>query len=132
MGTRSLTYMQDELGRNIVCMYRQYDGYPNGHGLQLARFLDGFTVCNGYNQAKTKLANGMGCLAAQMVAHFKDGTGNIYLHFPSPPDPEGWQEYVYWVSLQKVKVTDHAENPLFHGTWKEFLGWCSKPEPEEV
>ena len=32
MGTRSLTFVYDEYGEKIINMYRQYDGYPSGHG----------------------------------------------------------------------------------------------------
>ena len=54
MGTRSLTtfietYTERETGKKIknevVTMYRQYDGYPTGHGIELAEFLaDGEVV----------------------------------------------------------------------------------------
>ena len=38
MGTRSLTYVYDDYSVNtpIMCMYRQYDGYPTGHGAELS------------------------------------------------------------------------------------------------
>jgi hypothetical protein len=45
MGTRSLTtfistWKDEKTGKvkndKIVTMYRQYDGYPTGHGLQLS------------------------------------------------------------------------------------------------
>ena len=44
MGTRALTFVYDsykeELGeivyRPIINLYRQYDGYPSGHGVELA------------------------------------------------------------------------------------------------
>ena len=39
MGTRSLTFVYDEDGRKIINMYRQYDGYPSGHGKDLAESL---------------------------------------------------------------------------------------------
>ena len=38
MGTRSLTFVYDEQ-EAIINMYRQYDGYPTGHGAELAEFL---------------------------------------------------------------------------------------------
>jgi len=37
MGTRSLTYVYDNK-EPLVCMYRQFDGYPSGHGKELAEF----------------------------------------------------------------------------------------------
>lgn len=47
MGTRSLTFMSDECGDVLVCMYRQFDGYMSGHGVELAEFLAGFPIVNG-------------------------------------------------------------------------------------
>ena len=32
MGTRSLTYVYENEAP-IICMYRQFDGYPSGHGI---------------------------------------------------------------------------------------------------
>lgn len=40
MGTRSLTVFIDEHNdKEIVVMYRQMDGYPEGHGQDLVDFL---------------------------------------------------------------------------------------------
>ena len=41
MGTRSLTFVY-EGEKPIVNMYRQFDGYPSGHGAELAEFLNSF------------------------------------------------------------------------------------------
>jgi hypothetical protein len=78
MGTRSLTYVYSDK-TPVVCMYRQFDGYPSGHGAELSEFLNGFEIVNGFAAVKPKLANSMGCLAAQMIAHFKVGVGGFYL-----------------------------------------------------
>lgn len=102
MGTRSLTYVKEkyktEEGKikevSICCMYRQYDGYPSGHGLELAEFLNSGKLVNGIGMdEKERVFNGTGCLAAQMVAHFKKGAGGIYLHQPIKQD--AGQEYEY-------------------------------------
>lgn len=89
MGTRSLTrvintYRDEKKNKQVkvtlVNMYRQYDGYPSGHGVELAEFLSSGKVVNGigFNEPQ-RVFNGAGCLAAQMVAHFKDGAGGFYL-----------------------------------------------------
>ena len=42
MGTRSLTFVYEKYGqvqKPVVNMYRQFDGYPTGHGAELAEFL---------------------------------------------------------------------------------------------
>ncbi|WP_196300473.1 hypothetical protein, partial [Streptococcus pneumoniae] len=86
--------------QQIVCMYRQFDGYPSGHGKELAEFLTGIKMVNGISRddEKQRIANGAGCLAAQIVEHFKreNGAGGIYL---MPFDVDAGQEYIY-----KVKV----------------------------
>ena len=75
MGTRSLTFVYDG-EEPIINMYRQYDGYPTGHGAELAEFLAPFTMVNGLGINETrKVANGMGCLAAQLVHKFKGSVG---------------------------------------------------------
>ena len=62
-----------------VQVYKHYDGYPSGHPVDLAKFLDGFKVVNGLGQDTHKVANGAGCLAAQYVAGFKMGPGDMYI-----------------------------------------------------
>jgi hypothetical protein len=82
MSTRSLTIIKAE-HEEIVVMYRQSDGYPEGHGQDLAKFLTGIRLTNGISLAnKGRTANGMSCLAAQIVLHFKTdfGVGGIYLY----------------------------------------------------
>jgi hypothetical protein len=81
MGTRSLTAFKQG-DEEIVVMYRQFDGYPGGHGEHLADILKGKLIVNGYqgdDQEKWNF-NGMPCLAASVVAKMKDGIGAFYLH----------------------------------------------------
>lgn len=97
MGTRSATLFID--GNQTVChLYRQYDGYPAGHGVDLARACN-VRLCNGFGGEQTagKWANGISCLAAQVVARLKTGIGNIYLH-GLDENPSDWVEYVYVVT----------------------------------
>jgi hypothetical protein len=135
MGTRSLTTFietyEDKEGKkkknNIVTMYRQMDGYPEGMGMDLANFLNGGTMVNGIGLNETKLVfNGMGCLAAQAVAHFKEGAGGIYLHRGGAKNC--WEQYRYEViengpgqdvTLRCYDVYDRKW--IFNGTPKEFI-----------
>jgi len=99
MGTRSLTRVIED-GETLVTMYRQYDGYPEGHGKDLAKFLKPIRMVNGIDVgvdgSKVQIANGAGCLAAQLVGHFKKkfGVGGIYI-VPSKKGENHWQEYEY-------------------------------------
>ena len=74
MGTRSLTYFREsEYGEPFMALYRQFDGNPENHGLDMVQFMAGKRLLNGYNPLGNDMHNfnGMGDLAAQMVAHFK-------------------------------------------------------------
>lgn len=87
MGTRSLTFVNDGEIR-LVCFYRQFDGYPSGHGKDLAEFLKPFTIVNGFSSGMKEgtHANGAGCLAAQLIKHFKTDIGGIYIQPPNCKD----------------------------------------------
>jgi hypothetical protein len=115
MGTRSLTTVIQTGkwdGKNyktkLMTMYRQMDGYPSGMGLDLAKFLNGGKVVNGISLMhpdKSTIFNGAGCLAAQLVAHFKEGPGGYYLH--KPGQTNCGEEYRY-----EVIVDDDLNQPI--------------------
>lgn len=107
MGTRSLTVVNDERGREIMALYRQYDGYPTGHGEELVEFLRPFTVVNGLSGDKSKVANGAECLAAQIVAHFKTEPGGFYL-YPAKTRDVG-EEWIYTVYTPKRTKKDDGD-----------------------
>ena len=137
MGTRSLTrFMSNHSGEAVVCMYRQYDGYPEGLGLELAEFLSGRTIVNGIpcdreEARERKLANGMGCLAAQAVKHFKDEVGNVYLYPTDAHDVGEEYTYVIYVAgktlrMKCTKIGWRApDEVLFDGSPAEFVQWLN-------
>ena len=147
MATRSLTrvikrqeglsFAEGHKHPNKACvnMYRHYDGYPKGHGIELAEFLRDFRVVNGLgSKDEAKIANGYGCLAAFMVAHFKqDIAGQIYLHECDDND-DGWENYIYtvwpkegeptWISIYDTS----SEECVFVGTSEELIEKYAKTE----
>ena len=148
MGTRSLTTFistyKDEKTKKvksdkIVTMYRQYDGYPSGHGKELAEFIGQGKMVNGFGSNEPQLVfNGMGCLAAQVVANFKDGPGNIYLHRGGTTDC--WEEWRYEViydggedvlTFKCIEVHGKAVT-RYEGTVQGFLEFVAKEEEEKV
>lgn len=145
MGTRSLTYVYDgkrESGDPVVCMYRQMDGYPSGHGSELATYLSAFTIVNGICGSETpRTANGMSCLAAQLVAHFKTGIGNFYL-LPTVQDQDSGQEYEYHIyegaeefTLEIDVFSNGYKTPkklLFSGPVGELQTYIDTPQEEET
>lgn len=126
MGTRCLTRIRDGHKNAAICctIYTHLDGYPSGHGLGLAKFLQGFRVVNGLGivQSDDKIANGMGCLAAQIVKQFKDGPGHTYL-YPCRTVGVG-EEYTYNIfhdGTLKMSVHDIDGENRFEGTPDEFV-----------
>ena len=132
MGTRSLTRVFED-GQQVVNMYRQFDGYPSGHGKELFDFLDGLVVVNGLSGGPDKrIANGAGCLAAQLVSHFKTEPGGIYLVTGSPGNHG--QEYEYQVRCNfatkdvNIVVKNYRKKVLFEGSVADFGIFCDKED----
>lgn len=122
MGTRCLTYVYE--GKTpLMCLYRQFDGYPSGHGAELADFLNKIEVGNGIagKPEMGTFANGMGCLAAQLIAHFKKSVGGFYIHLVTD---SGGVDYEYHVYANKVVVKDSDEVVVFSGSRKDFAEYC--------
>jgi hypothetical protein len=127
MGTRSLTFIYEdsfpgESTPKLVNMYRQFDGYPTGHGAELAEFL-----------LKTE-HNGMSCLAASMIAHFKQSIGGFYI-YPTNSTDCG-QEYEYHISENQAEIYEtsydgSSKKEIFNGSWTEFKAYCSKERYDE-
>lgn len=157
MGTRSLTHVtetwkDDKTGKQnkacIMTMYRQFDGYPSGMGNDLAEFLNEGKVVNGFSMNETqRVFNGAGCLAAQLVAHFKEGAGGFYLH--KPMSKNCGEEYTYYVEVdfdtQKInlkcyevgylnKKGDYVNKTrlLYNGSPSEYNEWLQKYEKESA
>ena len=82
--------------RTIVDIYHHWDGYPEGLGVTLGWYLSGKKIVNGISSKDNEdlVHNGMGCLAASLVAHLKDGPGNVYIE---PRESHGWIDYDYYV-----------------------------------
>jgi len=143
MGTRSLTVFIDEDNKKeIVVMYRQYDGYIEWYGMRLCEYLQSFEkVVNGISGETTKIANGMSCLSAQVIMHMKsqitrydynnrvfnpetgetepaliegNHEGGIYL-YPAGTRSVG-EEYIYVVKSLKKGITLEAYK-AGHNEW---------------
>jgi len=139
MSTRSLTVFKENWefegkkeSKKIVAMYRHSDGYPSGHGKDLAEFLKDMVIVSGISFTENrKIANGMGCLAAQVVSNFKSGVGSIYLYPPKSKDVG--EEYIYTIENQIVTnpkldnfpiitIYDvYDKKKLFKGTAEDLL-----------
>jgi len=148
MGTRSLTFVYSESVKGeraepIVNMYRQFDGYPSGHGAELAEFLSGGKIVNGLRFGEEgKFFNGMGDLAAQLVANFKKESGGFYLYPVTAEDcgqdyeyhilnVDGeFKIYVYYCGCNffGMHTSDVESEVVFSGSLPEFVDFCNVTE----
>jgi len=130
MGTRSLTVFNNEMDNSeIVVLYRQYDGYPTGHGRDLLSFLNNMEIVDGIsNTEKRRIANGMGCLSAQIVAYLKEAPGDFYLHSAGTRDiGEEFIYTLYYTEELRIKVQDTYDDgsDLFDGNMKSYKNWMN-------
>ena len=94
MSTRA-TIIVMEGNTELVRIYHHSDGYPEGLGVKLAKLCN-VEIVNGLTIGQGAVANGMGCLAAQIVAGLKSGPGGVYIE-PVGGEVNDDCEYVYIV-----------------------------------
>lgn len=144
MSTHGLTVFLDEDRTEIAVLYRQSDSYPSGHGQQLKNYLVGLILDDGLSIRETRrTANGMSCLACQVIGHFKFNQQREY-SIGTPPTylpavgfylyPAGTRDvgecYIYTIYPKKGKVWMKVEYTfkkkiLFNGKVEAF-------DPEKV
>ena len=95
MGTRAITNVFDG-DTLLVTIYRQMDGYLDGHGAEMKKAIGERKLVNGIQGDRASVANGMGCLAAILIASLKGDmeAGGIYIN---KPDPDASEEYTYTI-----------------------------------
>ena len=129
MGTRSTIkfYSQFNQEQPLVSVYQQHDGYIDGVGYELAEWLKDKKIINGISGEKMSdgHANGMGCLAAQFIAKFKDRIGSFYI---GPLDDK--QEYNYEVRFIDGKINITVDN-IFKGSPEELLEFNESDNDDE-
>ena len=100
-----------------VQIYNHYNGYPEGLGVTLAEYLQDFKIVNGLPMRTNKLANGLGCLSAQVVSYLKEEPGNVYLYRPGE---RSWEDYEYFIWCKEghgvwISIFDYEGNCIFVG-----------------
>lgn len=102
MGTRSVTRIHSGnlTSPVLVSIYQQYDGYFEGVGQELVDFCKNYRIVNGLRlggDSEGPIANGMGCFAAQLIAHLKKEPGQVYI-----TSAEDVEEYNYDIYVTEV------------------------------
>lgn len=126
MGTRSNTVVIEtghEKEQILLNLYGQMDGYPSGQGKDLCDFLSAIDMVNGLGLSNTrKVANGAGCLAAQLVAHFKEGAGGFYISSPTKGAAIGQNDFSYVVRVNTFEPKAVWDIEVYEGRSKVFRG----------
>ena len=125
MGTRAATVFVDnefETPTELCVLYRQFDGYLDGHGKELKEFLQGMQIVNGMRGDEgSKYANGCGCLAAQVISHFKQQSphGGFYVY-----PPGNRQYYTYFLTTKSRQPlllrVEYGDKVIYDGPLDEF------------
>lgn len=133
MGTRSLTRVFED-DQELVTIYRQFDGYPEGHGQDLADFLKDRSIVNGIPVSyKGKISNGGRDLAAQLVSFLKKDheVGGIYIEAMGASDLGEEYEYSIYIEAGKEPIVElGGDTSIFRGTAKEFINWIKEHNNE--
>ena len=103
--------------KKLISIYNHYDGYPEGLGVILAEYFEDKKITNGLGDRNAPIFNGLGCMAASIIAELKDEPGNVYIEDPN--NPHGWidYEYVIWGDCGKdiwISIFD-GDNCIFVG-----------------
>ena len=143
MGTRSTyriieQYTDDKsqkiMNQEICLVYRQFDGYPTGHPMETAEWLASGTVVNGYSKTDSLQFNGAGCLAAQLVAKYKEGVGGTYIQSLKSRG-NSWEDYLYDIIIKEDNTIEYVcyengskKKELYRGTPSGFVEKYQKEE----
>ena len=143
MGTRSTyriieQYTDDKsqkvMNQEICLVYRQFDGYPTGHPMETAEWLSKGKVVNGYSNTDTLQFNGAGCLAAQLVAKYKEGVGGTYIQSLKSRG-NSWEDYLYDIIIKEDNTIEYVcyengskKKEIFRGSPSDFVKKYEKEE----
>ena len=126
-GKNIIEYYLEDLNGKIqiyTIIYYQYDGYLEKVGIDLVNFVDSKKIVTGYTNPCTQF-NGFGCMIAQYIARFKQGTGNMYI---CSPDQQYVEEYNYTVTFINNDLVLFSVNGSKDMTIEQFKKYCKNPE----
>ena len=104
--------------KKLVSIYKHYDGYPESLGVTIADYIDGKRIVNGLGGDRSTVFNGLGCLAASLIAELKEEAGEVYIDNPDCPHSGLDYEYVVWGDEGKgiwISIFDRTRNCIFVG-----------------
>jgi len=126
MGTRSITHIHemDELCRDrVVCsFYRAYDGYPTGHGDDLAEWLKDKKLVNGVSSSFKKgiYHNRSGQMAVELMHHLKKETSIEVI--PTGTGSEEFEYRVYFSDKFEIECKRNSSGETHKELAEKFSG----------
>lgn len=124
MGTSSLTCIYDDNGNVILIMHRQFDGYLEVHGNDLAVFLKSYIRDNEYKCNMKRLAD-------DLFSHFKDNM-NEYIEMVPINSTYYWCHcYAYHIYNDNVKIEGLKKDIVVKWKNDDFIEFCSQGEESE-
>lgn len=113
MGTRSITHIHEmkslSSDQKIVCsFFRHSDGYPSGHGKDLADWLSDKGLKNGIGADFIKGVhfNRAGTMAVKLCNHIQDKSGCEIIHTGGKYDYIDYEYHIYFDKEFTIKVLD--------------------------
>lgn len=148
MGTRSTITFCGKVDNEIipyVNIYQQYDGYLDGVGVELCRWLNNKIMVNGISSRENRnIANGVGCLAAQYISENKHEIGGLYIY--PIGDAHKNCDYNYQVIIDEeavdvfedkkmkditiIVIDNFGREPFFTGTISQFFNYLNEIQKE--
>ncbi len=133
MGTRCLTKVFDG-AEEVCCIFRHWDGYPDGHGKDLLEMLADKRVVNGYSSAaklpQAQRLNGPGRVAAFIVKTLFDQKRDPDI---LPPGTTCGEDFEYRVICPPISYDDSPPDgrPLVVECYSVRGGWGNRPRELE-
>lgn len=127
MGTRSITHIHemDSLGSNVVCsFYRQFDGYPTGHGDDLAKWLEDKALVNGIGSGFVEGSdhNRAGSMAIDLLHDLKKDTSVELIPTESSGMGEEFVYHVFFSDEFSISCNGNYSGKEFKARASEFDG----------
>lgn len=124
MTTSGLIIVRDDDNRPLVAIRQHGDGYPSGLGYDLAKTFGETRIINGIKKDAIHIsyANGMNCLAAQIVwvmkSRVRDQIGGIYL----VSTKEDWHGLCNWTYILTKNKEDQLDVKVYCGSALTYSG----------
>lgn len=131
MGTGSVTYVYDKQHHLIsTIMLRQYDGYTEGHGVDLAEFLKRYS-----ERYEPGAPICMKRLRKRLFNHIMKTASDNSFHFLTPEvcGDGGYQYHIYPDIVRVYAYDENGDRKYRNANWKtnEFIHICQHFNPTE-